>query len=43
MKYEPAAQRITTIRPFIIEDFKRNPEVKRTRFTLLIVLTINLV
>jgi hypothetical protein len=38
-----AADNITTIRPLTVEDFKKNPEIKKARSRLLVVLSIQLV
>jgi len=43
MLYQPAAEKTTMIQPLTIEDFARNPEVKKTRRSLIIVLSIQLV
>ncbi len=44
MLYDPmAADDITKIRPLTVEDFKQNPEIKKARRKLLVVLSIKLV
>jgi hypothetical protein len=43
MLYQPTAEGTTMIQPLTVENFTRNSEVKKTRLTLIIVLSIQLV
>jgi hypothetical protein len=43
MLYESAEDKTTMIQPLTVEDLKRNPEVKKTRRILIILLSIELV
>ncbi len=43
MLYQPTAEKTTMIQPLTVEHFTRNQEVKKTRLSLIIVLSIQLV
>jgi hypothetical protein len=43
MQHEPVKEQAIAIQPQTIEDFKKNPKIRCTRRTLLVVLSIELV
>jgi len=43
MLYQSTAEKTTMIQPLIVKDFTEDPQVKKTRRSLIIVLSIQLV